>query len=69
MTDLVTETELSKRARVLAADAAKALHNRKVAGQEGDYRINDENGVEVWASELSKRYYRETRPRGVMRHR
>lgn len=28
-----------------------------------DYRLLDENGREVWASDLIKRYKRETRPR------
>lgn len=28
-----------------------------------DYRIMDENGREVWASKLSKRYVRESAPR------
>jgi len=32
-----------------------------------DYRILDENHREVWASELQKRYIRETRPRGLHR--
>lgn len=33
--------------------------------REDDYRIINENGVEEWASEMIKRYKRQTRPRGV----
>lgn len=32
-----------------------------------DWRINDENGVEVWALDLAKRYRGETAPRGLRR--
>lgn len=31
----------------------------------GDYRIINENGVEEWASDLIKRYKRQTKPRPV----
>lgn len=30
-----------------------------------DYRVIDENGREVWASDLIKRYKRETKPRPI----
>lgn len=32
-----------------------------------DYRVIDENGVEVWARQLAKRYRKQTKPRGVLR--
>lgn len=37
----------------------------EAAYREGDYRIIDENGVELWASDLIKRYKRQTKPRAV----
>lgn len=68
-TNLVTEQELTKRARIRAQDAARPLHKRRFAGAFGDYLIIDENGREVWASEWCRKAYIATRPRGVMRYR
>jgi hypothetical protein len=55
--------------RLKSFSTGKPLHKRKLAGLDDDYIIIDENGQEVWASELARRYWRETYPRPILRHR
>lgn len=45
------------------------LHLRKESGGPGDFKIIDENGREVWASEWCRAAYNETKPQPVLRRR
>lgn len=55
-------------AKLIAKETALPLHKRKFfGGLPGDYRINDENGKEMWASEWCHRAYIDTCPRGLHR--
>ena len=51
--------------RIKLSEVGKPLHKRKIAGLPGDYKIIDESGITVWASEWCRQAYLETQPRGV----
>ena len=53
-----------------AADAEEAAAFVALVEQEshyGDWRVIDENGDELWARQLAKRYRKQTKPRGRWR--
>lgn len=54
--------------RLIAKETGLPLHKRKFfAGLPGDYRIIDEYGNEVWASEWCHKAFTTTCPRGLHR--
>lgn len=63
---LKTDSQTVKE-RIAHGDLGRLLYKRKFSGLPDDYKIIDENNHEVWASELAKRYYYETRPRPLIR--
>lgn len=53
-------------ARIQSAEAMATMEFWREWRSPFDYRVIDENGREVWASDLIKRYKRETKPRAAL---
>ena len=52
--------------RLIQQETSMPLHQRKFfAGLPGDYKLIDERGIEVWASEWCHKSYIQTCPRGL----